>query len=50
MFLLGSIPTLFKEFQEKVFILDEHLKEKNCQHIPKELFEEYEIDNPLESN
>jgi hypothetical protein len=23
-------------------LLDKHLKEKNCQHTPKELLEEYE--------
>jgi hypothetical protein len=30
-------------------VLDKHIKEENCQHSPKELFEEYEIDDSLKS-
>ena len=30
-------------------VLDKHLKEENCRHTPKELFEEYEIDDSLKN-
>ena len=30
-------------------VLDKHIKEGNCQHSPKELIEEYEIDDSLKS-
>jgi hypothetical protein len=30
-------------------VLDKHIKEENCRHTPKELFEEYEIDDSLKS-
>ncbi|MDW0260833.1 MAG: hypothetical protein QN648_08440 [Nitrososphaeraceae archaeon] len=30
-------------------VLDKHIKEENCTHTPKELVEEYEIDDSLKS-
>jgi len=30
-------------------VLDKHIMEENCRHTPKELFEEYEIDDSLKS-
>lgn len=30
-------------------VLDKHIKEEKCRHTPKELFEEYEIDDSLRS-
>jgi hypothetical protein len=37
------------KISELLDVLDKHIKEENCRHTPKELFEEYEIDDALKS-
>jgi hypothetical protein len=46
---MTKIRTSIDKVSKLLDILDKHLKEKNSQHSPKELFEEYEIDDSLKS-
>ena len=49
-FTMISNRTNFDKVSKLLDVLDNHIKEENCRHIPQELFEEYEINDFLKKN